>query len=109
MSFLAKSGKTTSELRQSFPDYYISKNKIELLPGTDVDKLLERMKLKYSDHTINDIDGVKIVFDDEWVHMRKSNTEPIIRVYAESDLLSKAEDLANKVISDIGELNNQNI
>ncbi|MCD4679427.1 MAG: phosphoglucosamine mutase [Bacteroidales bacterium] len=104
---LAKSGTTTSELRRTYPDYFISKNKIELDSGTDVNEILECVKQKYNDHLIIDIDGLKIIFDKEWVHLRKSNTEPIIRVYAESDSANRAEMLANKIISDITELNYQ--
>ncbi len=101
LSYLAKSGQTSSELRQSYPNYYISKNKIELAPGTDVDEILEGVKQKYEDHPINDIDGLKIIFDREWVHLRKSNTEPIIRIYAESSDPDKADLLAKEIVSDI--------
>lgn len=90
-----------SELRASYPNYVISKNKIELTPDVDVDRILQRIKEKYHDKPIIDIDGVKIHFDSEWVHLRKSNTEPIIRIYSESSTAEKANELAGKIISDI--------
>ena len=101
LTYMAKSGKTILELKNSYPEYHISKNKIQLTPEIDVDSILIRMKDKYSDKPINDIDGVKIEFDKEWVHLRKSNTEPIIRIYAESSSLKNADALANKIIEDI--------
>lgn len=101
---LAKSGMSVSRLRASYPNYIISKNKIELTPDINVDKVLELVKKKYKKQPINTIDGVKIEFDKEWVHLRKSNTEPIIRIYAESDMEVKAENLAKKIISDIKEI-----
>ncbi|WP_234734597.1 phosphoglucosamine mutase [Tellurirhabdus bombi] len=104
LTHLAKSGKSASMLRRTYPNYYISKNKIELTPDVDVDAVLERIKTKYAKNPINTIDGVKIEFDKEWVHLRKSNTEPIIRIYSESDTLSTADYLANKIISDIKEV-----
>lgn len=104
LTHLAKFGKSISMLRATYPNYYISKNKIELTPDIDVDKVLEAIKEKYSKQPINDIDGVKIEFDKEWVHLRKSNTEPIIRIYSESASQATAEHLANKLISDIKEV-----
>jgi phosphomannomutase len=104
LTHLAKFGKSISMLRASYPNYYISKNKIELTPDIDVDKVLEAIKAKYSKQPINDIDGVKIEFDKEWVHLRKSNTEPIIRIYSESASQATAEHLANKLITDIKEV-----
>jgi phosphomannomutase len=98
---LAKSGKTCSELRASYPAYFISKNKIELTPEIDVDAILSQMKEKYKNEQVNDIDGVKIDFAEEWVHLRKSNTEPIIRIYSESKSEDKAEALAQKIIAEI--------
>lgn len=97
LTLLAKSGKKVSELKASYPQYSIAKNKIELTPEIDVDKILEAMKEKYSEEKITDIDGVKIDFIDSWVHLRKSNTEPIIRIYSEA----KTMDLANKLAEDI--------
>ncbi|GAA4405426.1 phosphoglucosamine mutase [Nibrella viscosa] len=104
LSHLAKFGKLASIMRRMYPSYYISKNKIELTPGIDVDAVLERIKTRYAKNPINTIDGVKIEFDKEWVHLRKSNTEPIIRIYSESDTQSTADYLANKIISDIKEV-----
>ena len=104
LSHLARFGKSASMLRRLYPTYYISKNKIELTPNIDVDLVLERIKTRYAKNPINTIDGVKIEFDKEWVHLRKSNTEPIIRIYSESDTLSTADYLAQKIISDIKEV-----
>lgn len=104
LTHLAKEGVPASRLRASYPNYIISKNKIELTPEIDVDNVLEAVKKKYKKQPINTIDGVKIEFDKEWVHLRKSNTEPIIRIYAESDMEVKAENLARKIISDIKEI-----
>ncbi len=106
LSHLALYGKSVSMLRASYPDYFISKNKIELTPEISVDGVLESMKEKYKKHKINSIDGVKIEFEKEWVHLRKSNTEPIIRIYAESESLTTAENLAEKIILDIKEVIN---
>ena len=104
LSHLAKFGKSTSLLRSTYPDYHISKNKIELTPEVDVDFILEKIKTKYKKQPVNTVDGVKIEFDKEWVHLRKSNTEPIIRIYSESASMSTAENLAKKIIQDIREL-----
>lgn len=98
LSSLAKSGKSCSELRAEFPNYVISKNKIQLTPDTDVDALLEELKEAYSAYEIDTRDGVKIYIGNEWVHLRKSNTEPIIRVYSESETLEKANQLAQQII-----------
>ena len=94
-------------LRSSYPNYHISKNKIELTPSIDVDDILLKIKKKYAKQPINDIDGVKIEFDKEWVHLRKSNTEPIIRIYSESETEATADYLANKIIQDIKEIISQ--
>lgn len=104
LSHLALYGKSCSMLRASYPDYFISKNKIELTPDINVDDVLVSIKDKYKKHKVNTIDGVKIEFDKEWVHLRKSNTEPIIRIYAESESSTTADNLAEKIISDIKEL-----
>ena len=104
LTHLAKSGLRTSRLRAKYPNYYMSKNKIELTPDIDVDNVLVQMQKKYAKQPINTIDGVKIEFDKEWVHLRKSNTEPIIRIYAESDSQATADHLANKIIEDIKEV-----
>lgn len=104
LTHLAKSNMPVSRLRATYPNYIISKNKIELTPTINVDQVLEEIKTKYKKQPLNTIDGVKIEFDKEWVHLRKSNTEPIIRIYAESDLEIKAENLAKKIIADIKEI-----
>ena len=101
---LAKFGKSCSALRDKYPNYFISKNKIELGADMDVDAILESIKEKYHNERINDIDGVKIDFDNEWVHLRKSNTEAIIRIYSESDSPTKADHLAQKIINDIKDI-----
>ncbi len=101
LSHLAKSGKTCSQLKAYYPAYHISKNKIELTPGIDVDNILLKMKEKYQNEQVNDIDGVKIDFAAEWVHLRKSNTEPIIRIYAESKSKETADKLALRIIEEI--------
>lgn len=103
LTHLAKSGKKCSELRKSYPDYFISKNKIELTPDVDVERILERIKALYSHEKISTVDGVKIDFENEWVHLRKSNTEPIIRIYSESDSMEKADSLARQIIKNIRE------
>jgi phosphomannomutase len=103
LTHLAKSGKSTSVLRKSYPDYFISKNKIELTPDIDVDKVLAAIQNKYKKQPHSTIDGVKIEFDKEWVHLRKSNTEPIIRIYSESQNETTAKYLAEKIIADIKE------
>ncbi|MFT2009198.1 phosphoglucosamine mutase [Pontibacter sp. 13R65] len=104
LTHLAKSDMSMTRLRNSYPSYYISKNKIELTPDVDVDNVLVQMQHRYAKQPINTIDGVKIEFGKEWVHLRKSNTEPIIRIYAESDSNATAEHLANKIIADIKEI-----
>ena len=104
LSHLAENKGTVSALRDSYPKYIISKNKIELTPSIDVDQLLEKMILEYKNQEIDTTDGVKIYFDKEWVHLRKSNTEPIIRIYSESQNKEKAEELAQNIISQIKKL-----
>lgn len=104
LTHLAKTGLQASRLRASYPNYIISKNKIELTPTINVDQVLEKVKDKYKKQPVNTADGVRIEFDEEWVHLRKSNTEPIIRIYAEADLEAKAEALARKIIADIKEI-----
>ncbi len=101
LSHLAKFGKICSMLRESYPDYTIAKKKIELTPEIDIDKLLGQVKEKYKKQPINEVDGLKIEFDTEWVHLRRSNTEPIIRIYAESKSETTANSLAEKLISDM--------
>lgn len=104
LTHLAKSGLTASRLRASYPGYFISKNKIELTPEINTDAVLTQMEMRYAKQPVNTIDGVKIEFDKEWVHLRKSNTEPIIRIYAESDSNATADYLAQKIIADIKEI-----
>ena len=104
LTHLAKFGQPVSRLRASYPNYFISKNKIDLSPDIDVDNVLATIAEKYKSQPVNTIDGVKIEFDKEWVHLRKSNTEPIIRIYAESESPVTAEHLAQKIISDIKEV-----
>lgn len=104
LSLLAKSGKTCSQLRATYPEYEISKNKIELTPDINVDSILEKMAKRYADYEVSTIDGVKIMFEKEWVHLRKSNTEPIIRIYSESRDMESADRLAKKIMQEIMEL-----
>lgn len=104
LSHLAHYGKTCSMLRSTYPNYYISKNKIELTNEINVDVILDGIQKKYVKQPINTIDGVKIEFDFSWVHLRKSNTEPIIRIYSESDSMATADNLAKKIMTDIREL-----
>lgn len=106
LTHLAKFGKSCSMLRAKYPDYFTSKQKIELTAETNVDNILEAIKTKYKKHPVNTVDGVKIEFEKEWVHLRRSNTEPIIRIYAESESMTTADNLAEKIILDIKELMN---
>lgn len=98
LSSLAHKGCKVSELRASFPNYYIAKNRIDLTPATDIDAILEKVKDMYSGQQVNDIDGVKIDFPDKWVHLRKSNTEPIIRVYSEAKTMEEADTLGKQIM-----------
>ena len=101
LSSLAQKGCKVSELRKTFPEYFIAKNRIDLTPDTDVDAILAKVKEMYSaqpDVAVNDIDGVKLDFPDKWVHLRKSNTEPIIRVYSEAHSMEEADDLGKKIM-----------
>ena len=109
LTHLAKSVKTASELRQSYPAYFISKNRMALTPDINVDQVLENLKSKYRNEKIDTVDGVRIDFEKEkeWVQLRKSNTEPIIRIFAESQSEYKAAALASKIIDDIKELSAQ--
>ncbi len=104
LSHLAKSGKRCSELRAGYPEYFISKNKIQLTPEIDVDNILLKIKESYSNERVTDIDGVKIDFEDSWVQLRKSNTEPIIRIYAEANSEKQADELAKRIIAEIERL-----
>ena len=98
LSNLAHKGCKVSELRATYPNYFIAKNRIDLTPSTDVDAILERVKELYKDEQVNDIDGVKIDFADKWVHLRKSNTEPIIRVYSEAATMEDADAIGKKLM-----------
>lgn len=106
LTYLAKKNMTMTALRKTYPAYFASKNKIELTPAIDVDKVLLEMKHRYANERINDIDGVKIDFADSWVHLRKSNTEPIIRVYTEAKSMAEAEALAQRIIGEIKQICN---
>ena len=104
LSHLANLDMSCKELRDSYPSYYMSKNKIQLTPQIDVDKILEVMADKYKNEDVLTIDGVKVNFETEWVHLRKSNTEPIIRIYTESTSQDNADNLAQRIISEIKEV-----
>lgn len=104
LTHLAKFGSTCSMLRSKYPDYHISKNKIELTNEINVDMILDGIHKKYSKQPVNTVDGVKIEFSKEWVHLRRSNTEPIIRIYSESESETTADNLAKKIMLDIREL-----
>lgn len=103
LSHLAEQQKGIKFLRSTYPDYFISKNKIELQAGVDVKAIFDKIKAKYKNQPINTEDGLKIEFDNDWVHLRTSNTEPIIRIYAESDFETKANNIANQLMRDIRE------
>jgi len=104
LTHLAKFGKSCSMLRSQYPNYHISKNKIELSPDINVDKVLEGIKKKYEKYIIDTRDGIKLEFDKDWIHLRRSNTEPIIRIIAEGDSRTTADNLAEKLIQDISEV-----
>ena len=95
---------TVAELRASYPQYYMSKNKIELTPQIDVDAVMQKIATKYKSEDITTIDGVKIDFPTEWVHLRKSNTEPIIRIYTEAPTQAEADVLAVRFVKELKEL-----
>lgn len=101
LTYLAEKKMKVSEIRKSFPSYFMSKNKIELTPELDVDKILSEVEKKFSEEEVSTIDGVKIDFEENWVHLRKSNTEPIIRIYTEAKTQKEADALAEKMIQDI--------
>lgn len=109
LSHLARSGKSASMLRSKFPNYHISKNKIELTPEINLGNILLKIQEKYKKQPINLIDGVKIDFDKSWVHLRRSNTEPIIRIYSEAETVATADSLAKKLIMDIKEFTSEMI
>jgi len=103
LTYLAAENKTVKQLRSSYPDYFMSKNKIELENGFNVSKIFDGIKKKYKKYPINTEDGLKIEFENDWVHLRTSNTEPIIRIYAESNFETTATNIANKLMQDIRE------
>ncbi len=104
LTYLAKFGKSITLLRSQYPNFYISKNKIELSENINLGDILERLQQKYAKFDTSTIDGLKITFENAWVHLRRSNTEPIIRIYAEADSANTADNLAEKVMKDISEL-----
>ena len=104
LTHLAQSKKTIRQLRNTYPDYFISKNKITLQNGTDVKEVFEKIREKYKNQPLNTEDGLKIEFDKDWVHLRTSNTEPIIRIYAESNFETTAQNIAKRLMQDIGEM-----
>ena len=106
LTYLAKRGLTMTQLRATYPAYFASKNKIQLTPAIDVDKVLREIKERYSNEQVNDTDGVKIDFPENWVHLRKSNTEPIIRVYTEAKSMEEADALAQRFIGEIKQICN---
>ena len=103
LTHLAKEKKSARQLRNTYPDYFMSKNKIELSKGFDLKKIFDHIKKKYKKHKINTEDGLKIEFETDWVHLRTSNTEPIIRIYAESNFETTAENIAKRLMQDIHE------
>ena len=106
LTHLAKSGLKCSELRKTYPDYYMSKAKVELNDQTDIDVIFEKVKKIYQNERVDDTDGIKIDFPGSWVHLRKSNTEPIIRIYSEAESESEAKDLSNGIIRLISNITN---
>ncbi len=104
LTMMAKSGKKVTEIKAALPQYAIAKNKIQLTPELDVDAILEEVKVRFKDEEITDIDGVKIDFPDSWVHLRKSNTEPIIRIYSEASTMERADALADEIKKIIKEI-----
>lgn len=104
LTMMAKSGKKVTEIKAALPQYAIAKNKIQLTPELDVDAILEEVKVRFKDEEITDIDGVKIDFPDSWVHLRKSNTEPIIRIYSEASTMERADALADEIKNIIKEI-----
>jgi phosphomannomutase len=101
---LAEQNISCKSLRNTYPNYYISKNKIDLDLSVDISKIFETIQLKYSSNKLNAIDGLKIHFDEGWVHLRRSNTEPIIRIYSESTSQDKAEELSREFINQIKQI-----
>ena len=104
LSNLAHKGCKASELRATYPNYFIAKNRIELTPSTDVDAILREIKEIYRNEQVNDVDGVKIDFPNSWVHLRKSNTEPIIRIYSEASTMEEADALGKEMMQQVEKL-----
>ncbi len=104
LSLMAERNEPVSNIRSSYPSYFISKNRINLEPDMDVDHILKEIAEKYKKEEVSTVDGVKIDFEEGWVHLRKSNTEPIIRIYSESNSVNMADSLSRKIISDVGEI-----
>src|SRR5690606_12781629 len=104
LTHLAHTGLAMTQLRETYPAYFMSKNKITLTPDLDVDRILAQMQLKYRDTPHSTIDGLKIDFENEWVHLRKSNTEPIIRIYSEGPSPERAEAIAQRIMNEIAEI-----
>ncbi|MGB5479886.1 MAG: phosphoglucosamine mutase, partial [Eudoraea sp.] len=104
LMLMAEKGGSVRELRDSYPSYNMSKKKIQLTPELDVDEILLAMEKKYSDEDVSTIDGVKVDFPENWVHLRKSNTEPIIRIYTEAKTQTEADTLADRIIDEIKEI-----
>ena len=103
LSYLAKTNKSVLQLRKTYPQYFISKNKIELANGIDTKNIFAQLQRKYKNQPVNTEDGLKIEFDNDWVHLRTSNTEPIIRIYAESNFETTADNIARRIMADIKE------
>jgi phosphomannomutase len=103
LSHLAREKKTIQQLRNTYPNYFMSKNKIELKEGLDLQAIFKDLQEKYKNYPVNTVDGLKIDFETDWVHLRSSNTEPIIRIYSESNLESSASNIALKIMHDINE------
>jgi len=103
LTHVAKSDKTVCQLRRLYPDYFMSKNKIELNNNVDVKKIFSNIQRKYRNNPVNTEDGLKIEFNNDWVHLRTSNTEPIIRIYAESNFETTADNIARRLMQDIKE------
>ncbi|MEM8901072.1 MAG: phosphoglucosamine mutase, partial [Bacteroidota bacterium] len=104
LSHLVKSKMSCAELRATYPDYFMAKKKIQLVEGINLEEILASFKTSYSEHKINDVDGVRVDFENSWVHLRKSNTEPIIRVYSEAPTQGEADALADKIISEVQQM-----
>ncbi len=104
LTHLASEKVKCSVLRDRYPNYYISKNKFNFTDEMDIDRIMAKLAEKYHGHRVLLTDGVKIHFDREWVHLRRSNTEPVVRIYAESDMMTKAEKLAGKIINDVRDI-----